>query len=274
MAVLVVAAAAIVIHIVQGSYTLSRPLPTIPIATASRLPPVTGDDYVVYQAGLDASARVHGEVRRVLRGGTAELYAQPFPYRHAPVPAGSEVLRTTGSGAAYAFTVTPSLATRYFVELFRGGVTTPADRSRTVTIYVTRDLAAGALICHRPLCRAAIPLHVVVPAGAMSMEISKHWYIYGAPGPASAAVDLQLLEPGNPDVRQLPKTFRPQISKPRRISATEFDLTIRFPPGYRQEMSSWHFTACAADTETRDGLGLPRRHQCGLHIVPSASYLG
>ncbi len=273
MAVLVVVAAALVIHILHGSDT-SRPLPTVPIATASRIPPVTGDDYVVYQAGRDASAQVHGEVRRVLRGGTAELFAQPFPYRHAPVPASSEVLRTTGSGAAYAFTVTPGLATRYFVELFPGGVTRPVARSRTVTIYVTRDLTAGALICHKLLCRAAIPLHVVVPAGAMSTEISKHWYTYGAPGPASAAVELQLLEPGNPDVRQLLKTLRPQISKPRRISATEFDLVIRFPPGYRQEVSSWHFTACAADTETRDGLGLPGRHRCGLSIVPSASYLG
>ena len=187
---------------------------------------------------------------------------------------GSEVLRTTGRGAAYAFTVAPSLATRYFVELFRGGRTTPAARSRTVTIYMTRDLTAGALICHRPLCRAAITLHVVVPAGAMDTEISKHWYTYGAPGPASAAMDLELLEPGNPDLSQLPKTFSPQVSKPRRISATEFELTIRFPPGYRQEMSSWHFTACAADTETRDGLGLPGRHQCGLRSVSSASYLG
>jgi len=273
VAVLVVVAAAIVIHILHGSDT-SRPPPTIPIATASRIPPVTGDDYVVYHAGRDASARVHGEVRRVFRGETADLYAQPFPYRDAPVPVGSEVLRTTGSGAAYAFTVTPSLATRYFVELFPGGATTPVARSRTMTIYVTRDLAAGALICHRPLCRAAIPLRVVVPAGAMSTEISKHWYTYGAPGPASAAVELQLLEPGNPDVRQLLKTLQPQTSKPRRISATEFELVIKFPPGYRQEVSSWHFTACAADTEPRDGLGLPGRHRCGLPGVPSASYLG
>jgi hypothetical protein len=87
-------------------------------------------------------------------------------------------------------------------------------------------------------------------------------------------VELQLLEPGNPDVRQLLKTLQPQTSKPRRISATEFELVIKFPAGYRQEVSSWHFTACAADTEPRDGLGLPGRHRCGLPGVPSASYLG
>jgi len=44
---------------------------------------VTGDDYVIYRAGTNASARVHGEVSHVTRGETAELYAQPFPDRHA-----------------------------------------------------------------------------------------------------------------------------------------------------------------------------------------------
>ena len=69
---------------------------------------MTGDEYVIYRAGQNGSARVHGEVGHVIRGETAELYAQPFPYRHAPVPAGSVVLKASRSGAAYAFSVTPA----------------------------------------------------------------------------------------------------------------------------------------------------------------------
>ena len=258
-------------HILPGSHS-GRPLATIPIAAVSRIPPVSDDDYVVYHAGRDASAQVHGQVSHVIRGETAELYAQPFPYRHAPAAAGSQALKAACRAAVYAFTLTPSLATRYYVELFAGGAA--VARSRTVTIYVTRDVRGGTLICHRPLCRATIPLHVVVPPAAMSTEISKRWSAYGAPGPVTAAVKLQLLEPGNVRARKLMEAFRLQISKPRRISATEFDLVIRFAPGFGQEMSFWHFTACTADTETRDGLGLPGRHECGLDVVGPDGYLG
>lgn len=219
-AVVVLAAAALAVHTLNGSH-FSGPLATIPIATTSRIAPVTGDVYVEYHGGRDASAQVRGEVSHVIRGETAELYAQPFPYRHAAVPAGSEVLKAAGRGAAYAFTVTPGLATRYYVELFPGAsATAPVARSRTVTIYVTRDLAGGALVCHSLLCRATTPLHVFVPASAMSTEISKPWHIYGAPGSPTAAVELELLSPGTPQGRRMLKTFRPQISKPRRVSAT------------------------------------------------------
>jgi hypothetical protein len=273
-AVLVLAAAALGAYILRGKLS-SRPLATIPIAVASRIAPVTGDEYVIYRAGTNASARVHGEVSHVTRGETAELYAQPFPDRHAPVPVGSVVLKASRSGAAYAFTVTPSLATRYYVELFpSSSATTPLARSRTVTIYVTRDVAGGrAPKCANPLCPPVVHMHVFVPASAIGTELSKRWYTYVGPAPG-AAVKLQLLGPGNPKVRQLLKAVSPQVSKPRRVSATQFDLTLRFPSGYGQVLSLWHFAACTADTETRDGLGLPGRHQCGASSVPPASYLG
>jgi len=272
--VVVLVAAAIVAHALYGRHS-SPPLATTPIAASSGLPPVTGDVYVEYRGGRDARARVRGEVGHVIRGETAELYEQPFPYRHAAVPAGAEVLNATGRGAGYTFAVTPSLATRYYVKLFPSRTAaTPVARSRTVTVYVTRDTAGRRTVCRRPLCRAAIPLHVVVPAAAMSTEISKHWYAYGAPEPATATTELQLLGPGNPGIRPLLNGFSPQISKPRRISATEFELTIRFPPGYGLGVPFRHFTACAADTETRDGIGLPGRHQCGRNVVPAGRYLG
>ena len=93
-AVLLLAAAAIGAYILRDRLS-SRPLATIPIAAASTIAPVTGDEYVIYRAGQNASARVHGEVSHVIRGETAGLYAQPFPYRHAPVPVGSVVLKAS-----------------------------------------------------------------------------------------------------------------------------------------------------------------------------------
>jgi hypothetical protein len=218
---------------------------------------------------------VHGQVSHVIRGETAGLYAQPFPYRHAPVPVGSVVLKASRGGATYAFSVTPSLATRYYVELFpSSSATAPLARSRTVTVYVTRDVAGGrAPKCGNPLCPPAVHMHVFVPASAMATELAKRWYTYVAPAPG-AAVKLQLLGPGNLKIRQLLKAVSPQVSKPRRVSATEFDLTLRFPSGYGPVLPLWHFAACTADTEARDGLGLPGRHQCGATTVPPASYLG
>ena len=236
---------------------------------------MTGDEYVIYRAGQNGSARVHGEVGHVIRGETAELYAQPFPYRHAPVPVGSVVLKTSRSGATYAFSVTPSLATRYYAELFpSSSATTPLARSRTVTVYVSRDVAGGrAPKCGNPLCPPAVHMHVFVPASAMGTELAKRWYTYVAPAPGTG-VKLQLLGPGNPKVRPLLKMVSPQVSKPRQVSATEIALTLRFPAGYGPLLSLWHFAACTADTETRDGLGLPGHHQCGASTVPPASYLG
>jgi len=116
-------------------------------------------------------------------------------------------------------------------------------------------------------------MHVFVPASAMATELAKRWYTYVAPAPGTT-VKLQLLGPGNLTIRQLLKAVSPQVSKPRRVSATEFDLTLRFPSGYGPVLPLWHFAACTADTEARDGLGLPGRHQCGATTVPPASYLG
>ena len=170
--------------------------------------------------------------------------------------------------------MTPSLATRYYVELFpSSSATAPLARSRTVTIYVTRDVTGGRPSkCANPLCPAAVHLHVFVPASAMGTELSKRWYAYLAP--PGAAVKLQLLDPRSPMASQLLKKVSPQIGAPRRVSATELDLTLRFPSGYGPVLTLWHFAACTADTETRDGLGLPGHHQCGAAAVPPASYLG
>ena len=56
----------------------------IQIAAKSRLAPVSGDVYVGYRAGQDATGQIMGQVKGAARGEVAGLYAQPFPYARPP----------------------------------------------------------------------------------------------------------------------------------------------------------------------------------------------
>jgi hypothetical protein len=293
-----------VAHALNGSLAGAR-VGYVPIAAASRIAPVTGDEYVIYRAGQNASARVHGEVAHVIRGETAELYAQPFPYDHLPVRAGSVVLDGTGQGAGYAFTVTPSLATRYHVELFpSSSVATPLARSRTLTLYVAKEVVSGALpACHQVLCKPVVHLHVFVPASAMGPELRKAWLTYSALAVAKSAgaksAGARSAGAKSAGVRSagaksavaksagaksagvtLPRRLllgegHPTISLPYRISATEFGVNIAYVFAIGPDRYSFRFAACTPDTEAQDGLGLPGRHGCGAKTLTGpGGYLG
>jgi serine/threonine-protein kinase len=252
------------------SSTGSQTSASFPIAAKSSLPPVTGDVYVVYQGGKDASAQVHGEIKGATSGEVAQLYAQQFPYKSAPAPAGSVIVHPAGTTAKYAFRVTPSLATRYKVELFQSSTaTTPVASSAASTIYVTVTAITGnGQTCHRPVCHETFPMHVFVPASALSTEISKQWYPYFGLNlaPAKQPAPPKLLPLGADD---------PHVTKSRRISATEFGLTITFSFRVGNDAFYWNWATCAKDTEAEDGIGLPGRHDCGdKTVLASAAYLG
>ncbi|MGO9080236.1 MAG: serine/threonine-protein kinase [Streptosporangiaceae bacterium] len=240
-----------------------------PIAAQSSFPPVTGDVFVVYHGGTDASARIHGEINGAASGETARLYAQQFPYKSAPSPAGSVVLHPGGATAKYAFQVTPSLATRYKVELFRSRTaTTPLESSATSTIYVIVTGRSGAdQTCSRPVCHETFHIRVFVPASALKTEISMQWYPYFglnlAPAQPPAQPTLLLLGAGGP-----------HVSKAQRISPGEFDRTITFSFPIGNHAYSWNWTTCSKDTEALDGIGLPGRHGCAAkHARASATAL-
>lgn len=103
--------------------------PAITIAATSRINPVPGYVLVEYRGGAGARARIHGIITGAAAGEVATLYAQPFPYAKAPAVVGSTAISAAGP-AAYSFTVTPTLATRYQVELFAGQTATrPLDNN-------------------------------------------------------------------------------------------------------------------------------------------------
>jgi hypothetical protein len=241
------------------------------VAAKSALPPVTGDVYVVYQGGTQASATLSGTVENVASGEVARLYAQQFPFRRPPVPAGGPViLHPAGTTARYTFRAAPSVATRYRVELFPSSTaTTPLSISAARTVYVTLGATfANSQTCARPVCHETFPVHVFTPASALSTEISKHWYAY-------FNVSLAPVKEPRPPRVLLLGAGDAQVAAPRRVSATEFELTITYSFTVGNDAYSWNWNSCLKDSEATDGIGLPGHHGCGNPSVPAtASYIG
>jgi hypothetical protein len=245
-------------------------LASFPIAATSSLRPVTGDVWVVYRGARDAIAQVHGQIKGVRPGEIARLYAQQFPYKSAPAPAGSVVLHPSGAAATYAFQVTPSVATRYQVVLLRSSTaTSPLANSATITVYVVLSTVNGtARPCSRPICKEKFRISVPVPASALMTELSKRWYSYFAvalaPDKAPPAPKRLRLGAGGS-----------RVSRSRRISATEFRLTVTYAFRIGADAYDWSWNVCAQDTESADGVGLPGHHGCGgKNLAAAASYAG
>jgi serine/threonine protein kinase len=239
-------------------------------AAKSKLAPLSGDVYVVYKYGNQASARISGQIKGVTSGEVAQLYAQQFPYRRAPVPAGSVILHPSAKTATYSFRVTPALATRYKVELFPdSAATSPLATSPTRTVYVTLTALSGdGQTCRRPVCQESLPSHVFVPAAALRTELAKPWYPYFnlslAPSKEPPSPKTLLLGAGSP-----------HVTASRQVAPGEFELTVTFSFRIGNDAYHWNWTMCAKDTEASDGLGLPGSHGCGAkNIQASQSYLG
>jgi Protein kinase domain len=243
---------------------------TVPISLKSALPPVSGDMYVMYLGGKQANAEVYGEIRKAENGEVAELYAQQFPYQHAATQVGSVILHPTGTAASYEFQVTPTLATRYRVELFQSSTSsTPFATSGNVTIYVILDRIAGSIAaCSRPVCREALQLTILAPPSALQTEMSKPLYLYFglnlAPTNEPATPKWVYLGAGNGLVI---------ASHP--ISADEFSETVTFSFRIGNDAYDWAWRTCFKETEAEDGIGLPGHQGCGgQRVLYSASYLG
>jgi serine/threonine protein kinase len=238
----------------------------VQIGARSGLPPADGEVYVRYRDGVNATARIYGQVSDVAPGEIARLYAQPFPYRHTPAPVGSLSLHSAGATASYKFEVTPATATRYRVELFKNAIAArPLATSATATVYVTLTGITGhAHRCHRPVCRERFHVRVLAPAPALTTEMAKQWHPYF--GLRLAARQ----QPATPQVLLLGAST-PRISKPRRISGDEFGFRITFSFGIGKHAYSWNWTACTRSTEAVDGIGLPRSGDCGSKRIRALS---
>jgi len=242
--------------------------PTITVSAASNNPPVTGDVWVIFQNGKWSTARIHGAITGAAAGEVATLYAQRFPYTTAAKPVKSITLSATGT-ARYSFTVTPTLATRYKVELFaRKGAATPLAVSPRQSVYVASDWwVTGRDTCGQPVCRLTYHLFFEVPSSALAVEMSKHVYPYFGInfGAASNSLPRWLYLNGG----------HGSVSSVQKIFANGFERTLTFSFTVGNNSYYWAWNLCAKDTESRDGLGLPGSHGCGAsRVLQTANYLG
>jgi hypothetical protein len=247
-------------------------LASFPITARSGLAPQAGDVWVMYGDGGAAQAQVYGEVKGARRGYVARLYAQPFPFTAKPAAVTSVTLHPAHKLAPYAFNVTPVQATRYYVSVFASRKSKRLlGSSPTTAVYVATTMThTTARTCSRPTCHETFTLKVRVPPSALGTELAKRWYTYfGLTLSKSATL------PKGPAVLQL-GAGSPKIGTPRRVSADEYAVTVTFSfPIGKKGANTWFWAACAPDSETADGIGLPGAHGCGAKAIPAVhSYLG
>jgi Protein kinase domain len=247
-------------------------LASFPITAKSALAPQSGDVWVMYHSGADGQAQVYGEVKGARRGYVARLYAQPFPFSARPAAVASVALHPTHKLAPYTFTVTPSLATRYYVSVYQNRKSHRSlGRSPGAMIYVATSMTRGlSQPCKRPTCHETFRLNVYVPPLSLSSELSKRWYTYFGLNKSKSAK-----APAGPTVLQL-GAGSPKISAPKRVSANEYAVTVTFTfPIGKKDGYTWFWAACAQGSEATDGVGLPGAHGCGAKAIPAVhSYLG
>ena len=243
---------------------------TITISATSRFTPVTGSVYVVFHGGKYGSARIHGNISGVTAGEVATLYAQRFPYTKAAKPVSSVRLSPPGTTAPYSFSVTPTLATHYWVKLFASGTsTTPLATSRRQNVYVVPSgRAKGGRTCGRPVCHETFRIFSVLPRSALRIEMSKHLYPYFGLRLGATSVP--------PPPRWLYRNAgHASVARARRISAGEFETTLRFSFRIGNHSYHWNWLSCSKDTVSRDGLGVPGHHGCGARrVLRTVGYLG
>jgi hypothetical protein len=270
-----IAAAALIIAAAGlAAALLPRPGPVSPAAVAisvkSAAPTVSGDVYVVYLGGDLSNAEVYGEIKQAANGEVARLYAQQFPFKNAPTQVSSVILHPAGTTASYEFQVTPTLATRYRVELFRSSTASkPLVTSDAATIYeVGYRAVEKPQTCSRPVCYQSLEVTYWVPPSALPTEMSKPLYVY-------FGINLAPITPPGVPQWLLLGAGNGHATAPRRISADEFSyiITFSFQVGNDAFHSAWR--TCTKATEAEDGIGLPGQHGCGdERILQSVSYLG
>jgi hypothetical protein len=248
------------------------PTPAVVAGVSSAYAALDGYVFVTYEDGTDANAVVSGQVTNAVSGEVARLYAQQFPFTSPSARAGSAALDPSGTTAQYSFQVTPTLATRYTVEVFRNSTaTTPLATSAISTVYVAQNKSnTKATHCSGSQCQVTDTATVLIPASALSTQMAEHVYpyfgiSYAASGTASAPATLQL---GAGD---------PVVGSPQQVSANEYQFTLTFSWSTNGESysASWH--NCTVSVEAQDGIGLPGGgdYGCGSPTIPETeAYIG
>jgi hypothetical protein len=247
------ATAAIPAEAATSSYsvTISATSPNYPDATNGL---VDGFALVVYKATAHNwdQGTVSGTVTGYASGDVVTLLAEPFKAKSFTSTGSTVTLTSSGS---YSFTVQPSLATKYEVQVSTG--TTVDVTSGAATVYVTNDYSFGK--SHKSCdlaankCTFTYKVSLFVPASALKVESHKPLYLYIAQWYSAT---------GSPTWYYLDKNAT--ASKATRVNAGEYRIALTFYIKLKpRKVNYWSTTFCAKDTESKDGLGLPGHHGCG-----------
>jgi len=224
---------------------------------------VDGYALVIYKTTVDNvdQGTISGTVTGFASGDVVSLLQEPFG-KKAFTPTGlTATLSTTG---AYSFTVTPSLATKYEVQVSTG--TTLDVTSGTQTVYVEAGEGSGKSHkkCDSSSCTFSYKIYVYIPASAYKVESRKHVYNYLAQWYSAS---------GSPKWFYLSTSAR--TSKPKKVNSGEIEYALTFYIHLRSGPNYWQTFSCTKDSESKDGLGLPGRHGCGdKRINADAVYVG
>jgi len=216
---------------------------------------------VVYKDGAAATGLVSGTVTTSATNDTAQLMEEQFGKKSYTDVGSPEPLTTVNSTtASFSFSVTPSLATHYKVQL----AGTDTEASSAVTVYVTaggRPFSDIKASCGRTTCKVSFRATVLLPSSALKTEMKKHWYLY-----------LRIGYPRLPKNYTLDKSAT--ASKAKKVKGGYArTLTYRFRLGNGKPNPYPAF--CTKDSESKDGMGLPGHHGCGAKSFPSTVlYLG
>ena len=246
------------------------PAPVISVAATGPTGPAAGIAYVYYQDSPLSSATITGTVSRAARGEIAALTAQPFPFTAAP-----RVLARTplaGRNQDLSFSVTPSLETRYRIEVLPSsdsGIPLATSAARTVYVALVAHHVYTRNSCPRPKCDVTLQLTIPVAPAALHAEEAKRIYFYWAIHRAPSGP-----EPSDPVTLRLQKNLT--TTPPVTLGRGQYQVSISFSFVVNQDAYRWHWNACTRDDVASDGIGLPGSHLCGDPTIPAAParYLG
>lgn len=239
----------------------------ITIGANSAYPKVSGDTLVIYKAKGYNSATISGAVTGFGSSDTATLWAKPFGAKSFSATTDTQALTastTNPADADYSFSVTPSRATAYEVQVTTAGVTQADVTSTSVTVYVTErvKLTDKRNSCTTSSCKFSYHIYLYLPAAAYKTESRKHMYLYLAIGYPKLPKDYTL-------------NTTATASKPKKISSGEYELVLTWHITLHRGSNNWETTFCTKDTESKDGMGLPGHHGCGnKHVSMKTTYLG
>jgi hypothetical protein len=247
----------------------SLPTPAIMVSAATANNAVDGNEYVYYQVKGLANATITATVAHGTNGEVAQLTAQPYPFE-APAQVVNSA-KITGGRQRVSFQVTPSLATRYRVQILRSpGASSALATSKSQTVYVAliAHYKYRQKTCPRPQCFVTILFTVPVAQAALRAELDKHVYVYWGINLAASGP-----EPADPTTLNLQEQLH--TTDPTALSG-KYHVTLAFKFTVNNDAFRYHWNICTKADVSADGIGLPGASQCGSPSIPAQrpGYLG